>query len=177
MNSWTLRFEDEATEQLLRSHTVYAANSVVLLFLVLNSVLNHLAGLNAHLVGNLSLFGTYILFLILLLRRRIVGQHDMHHVHALAAGLWAAAWVINISVWWVLINQGMLERLKPQEGRKAVSACGLWVLATVTQHVVHIPAAHRFLDRAELASVACRARNLDAGRRDLRLCVGAHAAH
>lgn len=144
MNSWTLCFEEDAIEQQLRSDTVHAANSVVLLFMVLSIVLNYLAGLTVHLVGNLSLFGTYSLFLVLLLRRRIAGQH-MHRVHTLAAGLWAAAWVINTSVWWMLIKQEMLERLKPHEGRKAASACSIWILVTVTQHVVHIPAAHRFL--------------------------------
>ena len=144
MNSLTLHFEDEVIEQQLRSDTVYAANSVILMFLVLNSVLNYLAGLNAHLVGNLSLICTYSLGLVVLFHRRITDQ-NLHRVHTLAASLWAAAWVINCSVWWMLISQGSLERLKPHEGRKAASACALWVLATVTQHVVHIPATNRFL--------------------------------
>ena len=140
MHPITLAFENENLERELRSETLDAALAVVILFGVLNLVLNLLAGHGTPLVQ--ACLAT-IYTLSALAMRSAYKYRTGYEAHNMAAHLWTSSWALGISVWWTLIKSGSLQRLSADDGQKAAACCGLWVLSTVVQHMVHIGFAHR----------------------------------
>ena len=140
MDVLTLRFEDEVHERDLRAGAVHAANFVVILFGVFNLGLNWQAGMMSAWPAVVSLFVTYTCAAVAMRRAPTPSS-----AHALAANFWTGGWVVNVAIYWMLVRQGYLQRLAPTEGRRAAASCGIWLLSTLLQHMVHIGAAHRFV--------------------------------
>ena len=138
MHPLSLKFEDDAIERELRSETVTAASSVVMLFAVLNLTLNWLwtVGTGWATIVCTIVASTYATFAVIL--ERAWRHMPAAHVHQLCERLWVVGWVINVSIFWYLVMSGRLSRLHPSEGHKAAAACAIWVLVPAVQHILHL---------------------------------------
>ena len=140
INPITLSFADPEMEMELRAGIVDVAQPVVALFLVLNLVLNMLAGYQTTLV-HIILFATYGCAVLAI--HRVPARERPFDAHSVASSFWVLSWTTNICAWWAMLWSGMIRRLNRDEGQQAAACCAIWILVTVAQHVVHIPATHR----------------------------------
>ena len=55
--------------------------------------------------------------------------------------MWVAGWAINTGVWWYMVANGTMRRLRADDD--ITDACGRWMLMALVQHIFHFDALHR----------------------------------
>ena len=60
-------------------------------------------------------------------------------VHSFICFFGTTAWVICMALWWRLVLEGSLPRIRPDELGKILACCTMWLVTAVTMHVLHFP--------------------------------------
>ena len=60
-------------------------------------------------------------------------------VHSFMCFFGTAAWVMCMALWWRLVLEGSLPRIRLDELGKILASCTMWLVTAVAMHVLHFP--------------------------------------
>ena len=161
IHPFTLQFDDADMEKELRSGTLEASRSVLILFGILDilcravfplsNVMFDPASETSTAVAYTCIALTYATVLVALRYAHILPRHD---AATFTDRVWMISWVTNVAVWWAMVHCGLARRLTPAEGQGAAVCCAMWAFVMVLQHTLHIGYKSRMIVMAMAVSIA-----------------------
>ena len=163
MDFLTLRFDDDELETEIRRSQIQSCRHLLNLFPVLIFLFLELSGYSRNWLQLGSVAGG-LLFTHLITHHwqfeqsfgwLRVGLVNPKQWHLYTGWCWSIFWSIDLVIWRYLIQTGGFSRLPPdlvdisigEYMKRVTGACGLWMVAPLIPHILHIGFAHRvFVD-------------------------------